>query len=174
MRGWIRTAVSTLRLINDSPHRIALGMALGLLVSWTPTVGLQTLFVVPIAWAIRANPIAAVIGIYLSNPLTMIPMYWLEYEVGNAILDSSIEEEDVEALWAAGTTAEFAQAAAQAGWQVWLAMWAGGLVLGIVSSIAGYFATHWLVVKTRSVKLSEVPDQLLPSPESNSRGDERT
>jgi uncharacterized protein len=151
-----------LRLINDSPHRIALGMALGLLVAWTPTVGLQTFIVVPIAWAIRSNAIAAVIGVYLSNPLTVLPMYWLEYKVGKAILVFSAEvDEDEEALWEAATTTEFVKGIAEAGWQLWLAMWVGGLVLGIINSIVGYFATHWFVVKTRVVKLSEVPDQLL-------------
>lgn len=150
MRDQMRTIAATLGLIQDSPHRIALGMAVGLWVAWTPTVGLQTFIVLPIVWATRANPLAAILGIYLSNPLTFLPMYWVEYQVGAMFMSDT------------PTIAEFSQeppengqpgepiAFTNIGWQMWIAMWIGGILLGIVTAIPGYFVTRWFIIKSRA------------------------
>lgn len=72
-KGW-RRALSYLghrvRRIPDTPHRIALGFAAGAFVSFTPLFGLHVLAAVALAWAIRGNVLAALIGTLIGNPLT--------------------------------------------------------------------------------------------------------
>jgi hypothetical protein len=75
----LRAICGKLLMLDDTPHRIALGMAIGVFISWTPTVGFQMLAAVPLAYLLRANRVAGVIGVYLSNPFTLVPMYWLDY-----------------------------------------------------------------------------------------------
>ena len=41
--------------VDDTPHRIALGVAVGIFVTWTPTIGLQMLLCILISALVGAN-----------------------------------------------------------------------------------------------------------------------
>ncbi len=51
-----------LRSLKGSPGSIAAGAATGVMVSFTPFIGLHTLLAIVIAWLIRANVLAAAFG----------------------------------------------------------------------------------------------------------------
>lgn len=157
MRDRLRTIAATLGLIQDSPHRIALGMAVGLWVAWTPTVGLQTFIVLPIVWALRANPLAAILGIYLSNPLTFLPMYWAEYQLGAMFISEPPTIADFSLEPAGNGQPGGPIEITNIGWQMWLTMWIGGILLGIITAIPGYFATRWFVIKSRARRAASTP-----------------
>jgi hypothetical protein len=72
--------------LNDTPEAVALGTALGVFIAMTPTVGIQMLMVLVVHTIFRANRLAGILMVYLSNPLTLIPIYWLDYVVGSVIL----------------------------------------------------------------------------------------
>lgn len=59
-----------MRRLPDSPHRIALGFAVGAFVSFTPLFGMHFILAALIAWALRANVLAGVFGTVVGNPLT--------------------------------------------------------------------------------------------------------
>ena len=82
-----RTRYYYLRLIllPDTPHKVALGLAIGIFVGLTPTVLLQTMIAVPIAWLLRGSKVAAAIGVWVSNPLTIPPLYAAFFYVGRMI-----------------------------------------------------------------------------------------
>ncbi len=73
--------------LDDTPHAVALGAAVGMLFGLTPTVGLQTIEVILFAVVTRRlfyfNRAAALILIYISNPLTVAPIYYGLYQVGS-------------------------------------------------------------------------------------------
>ncbi|MBN1765264.1 MAG: DUF2062 domain-containing protein [Sedimentisphaerales bacterium] len=71
---------------DDTPHKLALGLALGVFIGWTPTIGLQMLLVVLLAALLRANTRVGVPIVWISNPLTIVPIYWLNYQVGAKLL----------------------------------------------------------------------------------------
>jgi len=68
--------------VDDTPHRIALGVGLGFFVMWTPTIGLQMLLVLLLCTLFRANKLVGVPFVWLSNPLTIIPIYYPSYWLG--------------------------------------------------------------------------------------------
>ena len=75
VRGFLHEKlVARLLTINDTPHAIALGSAIGLFLAMTPTVGVQVILAVAICTVVRANRIAAVVLVFVSNPLTMLPI----------------------------------------------------------------------------------------------------
>lgn len=87
--GWARFGrylkLRTLR-IPDSAHSIAAGLALGVAVSWTPTLGLHLLQVAFFCWLLRGNFFAGVIGSLVGNPWTFPLFFWMAYHVGKTIL----------------------------------------------------------------------------------------
>ncbi|MEI6096982.1 MAG: DUF2062 domain-containing protein [Alphaproteobacteria bacterium] len=59
-----------LRRLPDPPHRIARGVFAGTFVNFPPIFGLQMLAAAGLAWAMRGNVLAALLGTFLSNPIT--------------------------------------------------------------------------------------------------------
>lgn len=81
-----RKIVRRLLQINDTPESIALGASVGMFIAMTPTVGLQMLIMIIVGTVIRANRLAGCVMVYISNPFTLIPIYWLDYWVGSKVL----------------------------------------------------------------------------------------
>ena len=92
----------TVRL-DDSSHRIARGCACGIAVSFTPLFGLHFFLAVVIAWAIRGNIAAALLGTFAGNPLTFPLMWAITYPSGLFLLSlvfiSGESTVDIQAFW---------------------------------------------------------------------------
>tara|TARA_E500000331_G_C17214862_1_gene695440 strand:- start:611 stop:1198 length:588 start_codon:yes stop_codon:yes gene_type:complete len=86
-----------LKRMKGSSHEIALGLACGISVSFTPFLGLHALFAITLAWVLRGSMAAALIGTLFGNPWTFPFIWYLSYEVGKLfILDSSnINQQDL-------------------------------------------------------------------------------
>lgn len=65
-----------------SPHKVSLGLAIGIFVGLTPTWPLQTFIALAFAFILRGNKIIAALGVWISNPLTIPVMYPFLYYVG--------------------------------------------------------------------------------------------
>jgi len=87
--GW-RRAVNyighRLKRLPDTPHRIALGIACGVFVSFSPVFGLHFLYAALLAMMLRANILAALLGTFLGNPLTFPFMAAVSYRLGRQLL----------------------------------------------------------------------------------------
>ncbi|WP_170984201.1 DUF2062 domain-containing protein [Rhodoligotrophos defluvii] len=72
--------------ISGTPHRIAVGIASGVFVSFTPFIGLHFLLAALIALALKGNVLASAIGTVVGNPLTF-PLIWMtSYNIGMKLL----------------------------------------------------------------------------------------
>ena len=72
-KGWWRGfeyVNKRMRRLPDSPHRIALGFACGTFASFTPFFGFHFILAAIIAWLVRGNIVAALLGTAVGNPLT--------------------------------------------------------------------------------------------------------
>lgn len=86
--------------LDDTPHSIALGAALGMFITFTPTVGIQVLIVLILSMVVRFNRFAAIVIIYLSNPVTIIPIYYADYVIGLFVQgESGLSLEEFGLLW---------------------------------------------------------------------------
>lgn len=59
-----------LRRLPDPPHRVARGVFAGTFVNFPPIFGFQLLAAAGLAWVMRGNILAALLGTFLSNPIT--------------------------------------------------------------------------------------------------------
>jgi uncharacterized protein len=68
--------------IRGTPHEIAMGMALGLYIGMTPLMGVHIVVAVFFAMLLKWNKLAAAIGVWVTNPVTALPIYGINYVVG--------------------------------------------------------------------------------------------
>ncbi len=150
--------------IDDTPHRLALGIALGLLVGWTPTIGLQMIIAALLATIIRANIQASVIMVWVSNPLTMAIIYYPNYLVGRLIMRLFSNQNDLGAysyqqlkdmlaqyhangsFWSCFYNSTFWKNLLQLLIDLGAELWIGSLLIGLIVAIISYFASYRSIV----------------------------
>lgn len=89
MRPWalVRSKlVEPILRAQGSPVSIARGAALGMWFTLTPTVGIQMFLVTVVGIPWKANVPIAIALVWLSNPLTIVPMYYAFYWVGTLLM----------------------------------------------------------------------------------------
>lgn len=72
-KGWRRGYVYLGRRVQrlpDTPHRIAMGFACGVAISFTPLFGFHFFGAAALAWLFRGNLLASAVGTFVGNPLT--------------------------------------------------------------------------------------------------------
>ena len=75
---------------DDSPSRIARGVAIGIFLAWLPLIGLQMLLVLAFSFILRANKVVGLPIVWISNIFTLGPIYYPSYLLGSAILKSQV------------------------------------------------------------------------------------
>ncbi len=75
--------------ISGSPHNIAIGIACGAFVSFTPFLGAHLLLGALLAWILGGSIVASAVGTLVGNPWTF-PLIWIaDYRLGRWILGAS-------------------------------------------------------------------------------------
>jgi hypothetical protein len=162
--GWMRAATYVLhrmRRLPDSPERIAIGIAAGAFVSFLPLYGMHFVSAAIVAWIVRGNILAALLGTFYGNPLTFPIMAVTAMELGHWILggDSMVSFGQAMAaighasgelthnLWALVSSADAHwYRLADFFWQVFLPYTIGGVIIGLPCAVAIY-VTHLPLVR---------------------------
>ncbi len=162
-----------MRRLPDSPHKVARGVFAGCLIGFLPLPGMQFLGAAALAWAMRGNIFAALLGTFNSNPITT-PFFAVgAISLGHWMLgiDTPLSAEAIGAafgdagrdLWH-NVIAIFGPETMHWGgladfWHnVYVPYFIGALVPGFFLSLAFYYATIPLVAayqKGRAAKSSE-------------------
>jgi hypothetical protein len=72
--------------LRAHPRALARGLAAGVFAGLFPLFGLQTIFGIVLASVVRGNKLMAAAGTWVSNPLTYLPIYTFNYQVGRWLL----------------------------------------------------------------------------------------
>ncbi len=84
--GWKRSLIymkHRLLRVADTTHSIALGLAIGLGVSFTPLLGTHFIQAAVIAIILRGNVITAMMGTWVGNPWTFPFFWWAGFSFGS-------------------------------------------------------------------------------------------
>jgi uncharacterized protein (DUF2062 family) len=153
---------------DDPPHPLALGVALGVFFAFIPFFGIQMVFVVLFAWLLNANKLVGAPLVWLTNPATIVPVYYLCYIVGIGILGQDgvgsevwAELAEPPAGWAAATSFYWERI-----YEIGMPVLLGSVVVGFVVACPVYFITYRLICIYRIRRWG----QLVP-PEEESEGD---
>jgi len=149
VRGWF---IHLLHL-DDSAHRIALGAAIGVFIAFTPTIGFQMLLVLLATAAVRANKVAGLPMPWITNPVTIVPMYSLNYYIGWLLVGGpdlkEFERQMVE------------QVSLNLPWVDWVhnwwrlmievaePLWVGSVVVGVICGLLTYALMYYLITGYR-------------------------
>jgi hypothetical protein len=130
-----KLAVRLLRL-NNSPHEIALGVAIGVFIGILPVYGLHTILVVIAAILVRpANKIAIFLGTSISLPPTVPPITWAGYEIGRFIFKGRFEP----LSWSVFKNITFQKICS-----FYQPLFLGSVVLGIICAVIFYFIVFFV------------------------------
>jgi uncharacterized protein len=61
--------------VKESPHRIASSFAIGIFIGMSPLLGLHTIMGIAVAWIMRLNKFITLVGVFVTNPWTIVPIY---------------------------------------------------------------------------------------------------
>ena len=147
---------------DDTPHRIALGVALATFIAFTPTMGAQTIIAISLAAIFRANKAVCLPFVWITNPFTFGPIYWGCWRIGS-LLTSSPTAADEAALASLLGYSEGGQGFVHGlfSYNFWAGMlrvmvdfgvelWVGCGFVGLVTAVPLYFATKWTVAAYRA------------------------
>ena len=88
--GW-RRAIEYLshriKRLQDSPHRIALGLSFGVFASFSPLFGFHFVLGALLAYVFKANIFASILGTFFANPITFPFIAAISVKTGIFILD---------------------------------------------------------------------------------------
>lgn len=81
----LRSALHIGGCLRTGPEPMARGIGVGLFIGLTPTVGFQTVLMVIGCIILRGNFPAAFAVSWVSNPVTLAPLYWAFHRAGEAV-----------------------------------------------------------------------------------------
>ena len=79
-------------------HSASSAAFLGLFLAFLP-LPIQMIVALVLAVWIRANLTITILLVWITNPLTMVPLYFFAYQVGNVVLDAPSEPFTFELSW---------------------------------------------------------------------------
>lgn len=153
-----------LRLVgksSGSSHAVALGMAIGFFVGWMPFFGLQTVLALLLCHLFRANKIVPLLLVWLSNPVTFVPIFTINYWVGWKLVGGPPMSEIVAVLeklavppgsdggsWLAAWWTEITDGTQELlgmGWGMLQPFCLGSALIGMALAVLSYFITRRFV-----------------------------
>jgi uncharacterized protein (DUF2062 family) len=75
MNQRLRQVLQVLLHVEDTPHRTALAFGVGVLIAFSPFLGIHMGIALVVAFLFRLNRVAILFGTYLNNPWTIAPIY---------------------------------------------------------------------------------------------------
>jgi uncharacterized protein len=134
--------------LQDDPRKLAWGMALGVFVGVTPTIPFHTIAVLTLAPMFRVSVITAVLGIQVSNPLTIPFLYLTAFKAGHFLLLRGAPLRLPETYTLANSLDLI--------WRGGLALQVGGVIIAIPPAILSYFLTKWIITRYRRLQTRQV------------------
>ena len=173
--GWRRALEymgHRLKRLPDTPHKIALGVACGAFVSFSPLFGFHFVYAGLCAYILRANMIASFIGTIFGNPITFPFIAAASLTTGRRVFGLGSGESDFSVISAAFSDAfsglwqsfwalfGFGPSAldklADFWWEFFLPYTIGGVLPGLVAGVVVYLVGRPLVAAYQARRRSRL------------------
>ncbi len=160
----IRRFTQKLKALHGDPHYVALGMGIGVFVAITPTIPFHTILAITLAFVFKASKPAAILGVWVSNPFTVVFLYAACYEAGFLVFEDSSGgfESILMLIDQLESNIRFSQKLdhfavfLQTQLKTFMVMNLGGLILGIPSGVVSYYVTKRFFLKRQQSKEKKI------------------
>jgi uncharacterized protein (DUF2062 family) len=137
VRRTVKNFLRRLLALDDTPERIALAFAVGVFLAFSPLLGLHTLLGVAVAFLFRLNRVAVLLGVFVNNPWTLVPIYTAGTYLGGMFLgfpaSSGLPDFGWRQLWKARYWVELAGQ-----WRLLLPLVLGSSILAVLLALLSY------------------------------------
>jgi hypothetical protein len=139
---------------DDTPHRLALGIAIGMWIALLPLVGVQMVVSAALCHPFRANKVVAMALAWITNPFTIIPVYLPMYWLGTWLLgmDAIPYQAFVDIFFPPGDLGWWGSVSAS--WTAMMAifapLWLGSGLVATAIAVPSYFLSERFIVWYRS------------------------
>ncbi|MGW8272658.1 MAG: DUF2062 domain-containing protein [Thermodesulfovibrionales bacterium] len=82
----IKDKLKILLAVRDRPHHVAMSFSVGVFIGISPLLGLHTLLGILVSYLFRLNKFVTLMGVFVTNPWTIIPIYTLGTWAGMKML----------------------------------------------------------------------------------------
>lgn len=151
-QSWLSTIVAQ----EDTPRSIALGAALGTFIAFTPTVGIQMVLVLILGWVLRPlcrfNRVAALVAVYISNPITTLPIYWFNYWIGTFFSPGDLTREQLAELLCYDSFFAWWRSLWTLTVEIGTPLLLGSAIVGLVAAVCVFPLVHWLATDIQARK----------------------
>ena len=158
---WRRTqyfCVHNILHADDPPQSLAMGIAIGVFVAFLPVIGVKMALSVALAWMLRANKAVGVPLVWISNPLTAVPMLYPGYWLGCKLLNVPVSNEWMQLLKFDGDWHAWMQKLADSLSEFVAPLCLGATVVALLLGVACYYASLFAIKSYRMRRWG----QLLP------------
>lgn len=155
-RSWsrsIRYIFLRLKRVPSSPHRIALGAAIGVFAVFTPFLGLQLVLAGVLSLLLGGSIVASFLSSFVGNPLTYPIIWFSTFNLGKVLLGDPASGRIVDLrsrasdLWdslMSGSVQAIVDSVEKI-WPIFKPMVVGSLPLGIFAASVAYVAVRRLI-----------------------------
>lgn len=84
--------------VSKDPRNFAFSVAIGIFIGLFFPMGLQTIFLLPISILLGCNLFIAWLFTFISNPITIIPIYFFVFRIGELVTSLEISQIKIEIL----------------------------------------------------------------------------
>lgn len=131
---WCRPLVRDPDLLHLNRHSVSLAVAIGVFCAFLPLPG-QTFIALFFSLWMRANLPISISLIWISNPLTIPPIFFVTYKIGSLLLGTKHTTFSIALTW---------DWFSHAGHSILLPLLTGSLLCGLVLAVSGYFFIRYL------------------------------
>jgi len=144
-----RNLLRSLLMLDDTEHAIAMGTAIGVFFGLTPTVGIQMIMVMILSALTRRffrfNVMAALMAVYVSNPITIVPIYWALYKAGSVFVGGEVSRSQFAAILEYGSFSEWWNTVIELFISLGQPLLIGTAMIAIPGGILTYPLMRWLL-----------------------------
>lgn len=151
VRSTFRIWMRRLLALEDTPERIALAFAVGVFLAFTPLLGLHTLLGIGIAFLFGLNRVAVLLGVFINNPWTLVPIYTAATYLGGLLVGfpamTALPEFGWKEMWQGSTWIGLARQ-----WRILTPLLLGSTILSILFAMLSYPLALYLLRQGRAYR----------------------
>ncbi|WP_455477420.1 DUF2062 domain-containing protein [Bartonella sp. B41] len=147
--------------ISATPHKVALGFAIGIFLACSPLLGVHIILAVFFSWILRGNFAAAIIGTVFSNPLTFLLIIMADYKVGYLCLSlfsdmNEISLSQIRILFDGLTLSNMSLLFKGTWSSIMRPMILGGILLGFVFGSLSYISVYRAIARFQRKRYQKI------------------